>query len=141
MGTLTISPKVYGGLLSKTLPKVIETDRELEHFADALEALDRLDRELKPEEKLLEALLSRLIADYAIAAAQDHRVSHGAARVETGGFAACVRIAERGVGCVERQTGAEQEPHSQTGGVLQAVAGSVFLNGSAQLVFQPFMPS
>ncbi len=64
MGTLTISPKVYGGLLSKTLPKVIETDRELEHFADALEALDRLDRELKPEEKLLEALLSRLIADY-----------------------------------------------------------------------------
>ena len=64
MGTLTISPKVYGGLLSRTLPKVIETDRELEHFADALETLDRLDRELKPEEKLLEALLSRLIADY-----------------------------------------------------------------------------
>jgi hypothetical protein len=64
MSTPTISPKVCGGLLSKTLPEVIETDRELGHFADALETLDRLDRELKPEEKLLEALLSRLIADY-----------------------------------------------------------------------------
>ena len=64
MGTLTIRPKTYGGLLAKTLPKVIETDRELEHFADALESLDRLERPLRPEEKLLEALLSRLIADY-----------------------------------------------------------------------------
>jgi hypothetical protein len=64
MSTPTISPKVCGGLLSKTLPEVIETDRELGHFADALETLDRLDRELKPEEKLLKALLSRLIADY-----------------------------------------------------------------------------
>ena len=33
MGTLAISPKAYGDLLAKTLPKVIETDRELEHFA------------------------------------------------------------------------------------------------------------
>jgi HTH-type transcriptional regulator/antitoxin HigA len=64
MGTLTISPKIYGGLLAKTQPKVIETDRELERFTDALEALDRLDRELKPEERMLEALLSRLIQDY-----------------------------------------------------------------------------
>ena len=64
MGTLTISPKAYGGLLAKTLPKVIETDQELEHFADVLESLDRLGRELRPEEKMLEALLSRLIGDY-----------------------------------------------------------------------------
>ena len=57
MGTLTISPKKYGGLLARTLPKVIETDRELEHFAEVLESLDRLGRELRPEEKTLEALL------------------------------------------------------------------------------------
>jgi len=64
MGTLTYSPKAYGGLLAKTLPKVIETDRELDRFAEVLESLDRLGRELKPEEKALEALLSRLIRDY-----------------------------------------------------------------------------
>lgn len=64
MDTLTISPKRYGGLLAKTLPKIIETDRELEHFAEVLESLDRLARELTPEEKVLEALLSRLIRDY-----------------------------------------------------------------------------
>ena len=64
MGTLTISPKKYGGLLAKTLPKVIETERELEHFAEVLESLDRHTRELTPEEKILEALLSKLIEDY-----------------------------------------------------------------------------
>ena len=64
MGTLTISPKVYGSLLAKTLPKVIENDKELERFVDSLEALDRLERDLRPEEKLLEALLERLIRDY-----------------------------------------------------------------------------
>ena len=64
MGTLTISPKRYGGLLAKTLPKVIETERELEHFAEVLESLDRLPRGLSPEEKMLEALLSKLIEDY-----------------------------------------------------------------------------
>jgi HTH-type transcriptional regulator/antitoxin HigA len=64
MGTLTISPKRYGGLLAKTLPKVIETERELEHFAEVLESLDRLPRGLSPEEKALEALLSKLIEDY-----------------------------------------------------------------------------
>jgi HTH-type transcriptional regulator/antitoxin HigA len=64
MGTLTISPKKYGGLLAKTLPKVIETDRELEHFAEVLESLDRLERGLSPEEKALETLLSQLIRDY-----------------------------------------------------------------------------
>jgi len=64
MGTLTISPKKYGGLLARTLPKVIETDRELEHFSEALESLDRLERPLAPEEKMLEALLAQLISDY-----------------------------------------------------------------------------
>ncbi len=46
------------------MPKVIETDRELEHFAEVLEALDRLERGLRPEEKALETLLSQLIRDY-----------------------------------------------------------------------------
>jgi hypothetical protein len=39
------------------LPKVIETDEELERFSEMLESLDRLKRKLTPEEKALEALL------------------------------------------------------------------------------------
>jgi HTH-type transcriptional regulator/antitoxin HigA len=64
MGTLSISPRKYGSLLAKALPKVIENDRELEHFSEMLESLDRLGRELTPEEKALDVLLARLIADY-----------------------------------------------------------------------------
>jgi len=64
MGVLTISPEKYGDLLAKTLPKVIENDRELDRLADQLESLDQLGRKLTPEEKALEALLSRLIEDY-----------------------------------------------------------------------------
>jgi HTH-type transcriptional regulator / antitoxin HigA len=64
MGVATISPKKYGGLLAKALPKVIETDEELEHFSEALESLDRLERELSPEERALASLLSALIQDY-----------------------------------------------------------------------------
>lgn len=64
MGVLTISPEKYGDLLARTLPKVIENDRELERLADQLESLDRLGRKLTPEEKALEVLLSRLIEDY-----------------------------------------------------------------------------
>jgi hypothetical protein len=43
---------------------VIEDDREFEHFSELLESLDRLARELTPEEKALDVLLARLIADY-----------------------------------------------------------------------------
>jgi len=64
MGTLTISPRKYSDLLVKTMPKVIENDRELERFAGMLESLDRLDRALTPEERAIEALLQRLISDY-----------------------------------------------------------------------------
>jgi HTH-type transcriptional regulator/antitoxin HigA len=64
MGALTISPGKYGSLLAKALPKVIENDRELEHFSEVLESLDRLGRELTPEEKALDVLLARLVADY-----------------------------------------------------------------------------
>ncbi len=51
MGVLTISPGIYGGLLARALPKVIETDEELEHFSEMLEALDFPDHELTPEEQ------------------------------------------------------------------------------------------
>ena len=64
MGTLTISPKRYGDLLVKALPKVIESDRDLERFSEMLESLDRLPRALTPEERALELLLARLIEDY-----------------------------------------------------------------------------
>jgi hypothetical protein len=51
MGTLTIRPGKYGSLLAKALPKVIGNDRELEHFSEMLESLDRFGRELTPGEK------------------------------------------------------------------------------------------
>jgi antitoxin component HigA of HigAB toxin-antitoxin module len=63
-GTLTISPKSTGDLLAKALPRVIGNDSDLTHFSELLESLDRLGRELSPEEKTLEVLLSRLIEDY-----------------------------------------------------------------------------
>ena len=43
---------------------MIENDREREHFSEVLESLDRLGRELTPEEKALDLLLARLIGDY-----------------------------------------------------------------------------
>jgi len=64
MGVLTISPVIYGGLLAKALPKVIETDEEFDRFAALLESLDFPERKLTPEETALEALLVKLIADY-----------------------------------------------------------------------------
>ena len=63
MGTLTIRPQKYRELLATTLPKIIETDEELETFSNVLEALDR-EAKLTPEERALEALLARLIQDY-----------------------------------------------------------------------------
>lgn len=59
-----ISPRKYGGLLAKALPKVIESEGEFDRFVDMLEKLDRLERRLTPEERALEALLVRLIQDY-----------------------------------------------------------------------------
>ncbi len=67
MGTLntyTISPVKYRNLVAKAMPKVIETRQELRRFTDMLEAMDRPDRVLTPEERALEGLLERLIADY-----------------------------------------------------------------------------
>jgi HTH-type transcriptional regulator/antitoxin HigA len=64
MGLMTISPRKYGLLLADSLPKVIETAAELERFSEKLESLDRLKRDLTPEERVLESLLARLIEDY-----------------------------------------------------------------------------
>lgn len=63
MDALTISSGKYGALLAKALPKVIANDRERKHFSAMPEPLDRLGRELTPEEKTLD-VLARLIADY-----------------------------------------------------------------------------
>jgi HTH-type transcriptional regulator / antitoxin HigA len=64
MGTLTLSPRKYGSLLAQTLPKVIETDEELERFAGLLETLDTSERTLTREEAALQSLLTQLIRDY-----------------------------------------------------------------------------
>jgi HTH-type transcriptional regulator/antitoxin HigA len=64
MGVTVISPKKYGSLLAKSLPKVIENDNELERFSELLESLDRLERPLTQEESALANLLARLIQDY-----------------------------------------------------------------------------
>jgi len=63
---LTLSPAKYGKLLSKTLPKRIETDAEFDHFVEMMEALSRaLARgEASPEEKMLHSLLSTLVKEY-----------------------------------------------------------------------------
>ena len=63
MGIATVQGKAYGGLLAKTLPKVIETDQELKRFSAILEDLDRLERP-SLEEKTLANLLAKLIEDY-----------------------------------------------------------------------------
>jgi HTH-type transcriptional regulator / antitoxin HigA len=63
MGTLTLRTEKYGDLLARALPKVIETDEELERFSDTLEALDRKSK-LTAEERTWEQLLARLIEDY-----------------------------------------------------------------------------
>src|SRR5271157_1783339 len=64
MGTLTLSRRKYGNLLATVLPKVIETDEELDRFAEILEELDTLDRPLTREDFALQSLLARLIRDY-----------------------------------------------------------------------------
>ena len=53
MGVVVVSPGKYGVLLADSLPKVIETDAELDRFTGKLESLDRLERDLTPEERVL----------------------------------------------------------------------------------------
>ena len=64
MGTTTLSPRKYGDLLNEVVPKAIETDEELEHFAGILESLDTLPRRLTREERAMQSLLEQLIQVY-----------------------------------------------------------------------------
>ena len=59
-----LDEKKYGRLLSKVLPKVIETDEEFDRMVALLEGLAIPERELSPEEQAVAALLEKLIADY-----------------------------------------------------------------------------
>jgi len=63
---MQISPIRYGRLLTKILPKVIETNTEFDRYVLQMEALDRkaAARGLSPEEETLLALLERLVRDY-----------------------------------------------------------------------------
>ena len=66
MAVMQISPIRYGRLLTRILPKVIETDAEFERYVEQMAALDRKAavRGLSPEEETLLALLERLVQDY-----------------------------------------------------------------------------
>ena len=63
---LTLSPAKYGKLLSRTMPKRIETDEELDHFAEVMESLSRAiaHKTASPEEVALHSLLATLIKEY-----------------------------------------------------------------------------
>ena len=67
MAITAISPIKYGKLLAKTLPKVIETREEFDHYVEMMEQLDRraeAGHPLSPEQEALRALLERLVRDY-----------------------------------------------------------------------------
>ena len=63
---LTLSPAKYGELLSKALPKRIETDAEFDHFVAVMEGLSRAiaHGQASPEEQALHSLLSTLVREY-----------------------------------------------------------------------------
>ena len=63
---LTLSPAKYGKLLSKTLPKRIETAAEFDHFVEVMEGLSRAIAHGKasPEEQALHSLLAMLVKEY-----------------------------------------------------------------------------
>lgn len=63
---LRLNPSKYGELLSQTLPKRIETDREFDRFVEIMEGLTRAisQGEGSPEQIALHALLSTLVKEY-----------------------------------------------------------------------------
>lgn len=64
MGALAIDPRRYARLLAKTLPRVIDTEREHERLLAEAEALmDKGDRRTAEEDALLELIVS-LIEGY-----------------------------------------------------------------------------
>jgi len=65
MSTAVLDEKRYGKLLSKTLPKVIETKAENERMLAAVESLlEKGEDALTPEEDALLELLTGLIHDF-----------------------------------------------------------------------------
>lgn len=63
MGVMAINPTRYGRLLSKTLPKVIESDEEFDRMVERLEELD-FKKDATAEEEALAELLAKLIEAY-----------------------------------------------------------------------------
>ena len=63
MSTATSRPE-YATLLAKTLPAVIHSEQENEHYIASLEELDRKPGKLTPAEQRLAELLTLLIEDF-----------------------------------------------------------------------------
>ena len=63
---LSLSPAKYGKLLSRTMPKRIETGEEMDHFIELMEPLSRAIEHgtASPEEIALHSLLATLIKEY-----------------------------------------------------------------------------
>jgi HTH-type transcriptional regulator/antitoxin HigA len=63
---LEISPAKYGKLLSKTLPKRIESDEEFDRMVDVMERLSRAISKgtASPEDEALHDLLALLVKEY-----------------------------------------------------------------------------
>jgi HTH-type transcriptional regulator/antitoxin HigA len=64
MAVATIDERRYGKLLARTLPKVIETQRENELMIAELEKLDTRGTPLTPEEEKLAQLMTVLIEQF-----------------------------------------------------------------------------
>ena len=64
MAVATIDERLYGKLLARTLPKVIETERENEVMIAELEKLDTRGTPLTPEEEKLAQLMTVLIEQF-----------------------------------------------------------------------------
>jgi HTH-type transcriptional regulator/antitoxin HigA len=64
MVVATIDERLYGKLLARTLPKVIETERDNERMLAELEKLDTRGTPLTPEEEKLAQLMTVLIEQF-----------------------------------------------------------------------------
>src|SRR6266403_1450361 len=64
MAVATIDERLYGKLLARTLPKVIETERDNERMLAELEKLDTRGTPLTPEEEKLAQLMTVLIDQF-----------------------------------------------------------------------------
>ena len=64
MELIALDEKKYRKLVSKVLPKKIETEEEYERFLGTLAALSFPERKLPPEEDALSDLLEQLINEY-----------------------------------------------------------------------------